>query len=373
MAMALFLCAAAAAGCGEKSGPGRGEFQRPVVEGAVVDEVRIQDIDEYYRASGTVASRTTSVVSAKLMGEVKKLFVQAGDRVTAGQTLLVISSPDIAAKARAAEEAVGAAAKQARMAEENEMLAGKTFDRFQKLYEGMAVTEQEFDEVRTRHELARLENERAQKSLQVAEAQQEEAEAFTGYTVIASPISGIVAERHIDKGSMASPGTPLFTIEAPAYRVEVPVDEGFTGRITVGMPADITLTPPGSVIRGRVSEIVHQVDPGTRTFIVKINIRSTDHALRGGMYAMAAFPASRRQVLSVPAESIVKRGDLTGVYTVSREGIISLRLVRTGREQDSEVEIISGLRAGEQIIVRDVSKAVDGGVLAGAQQPEQGK
>lgn len=373
MTAALFLSAVAAAGCGEKSGPGSTALQRPVIEGAVVVEVRARDVDDYYRSTGTVVSRTTAVVSSKLMGEVKKLYAQAGDRVTAGTTLLAISSPDIAAKARAAEEAVHAAENEARMAEENEILAGRTFDRFQKLYEGRAVTDQEFDEVSTRHEVARLEHERARKSLRVAEALLDEARAYSGYTEIASPISGIVAERHIEEGSMASPGVPLFTIEEPIYRVEVPVDERFTVHIRPGTPATVTLVPLGDVIEGTVSEVVHQIDPATRTFIVKINMSGSGSDLRGGMYAEAAFPVGTKQVLYVPAESIVKRGDLTAVYTVNREGVTSLRLVRTGRELDSSVEIISGLSADEKIIARDVSRMVDGGILAGAQHREQGK
>lgn len=369
MTAALFLCAAAAAGCGDKSGPGSGEFARPVVEGIDVEEVRLREVQEFYRASGTVRSKTTALVSSKIMGQVARVPVEVGDRVNAGQTLLVLSSPDIAAKAQAAGEAVKAARKQAGMAEENEVLAQRTFERFEKLFEGRAVTEQEFDEVRTRREIARLEHERAQNALRVAEARREEARAFSDYTVITSPLGGVAAERYIDKGSMAAPGAPLFMIEEPAYRVEIPVDEGFTGRITVDMPVDITPGPSGNLMEGRVGEIVHQIDPATRTFTVKIDVIDDGQSLRGGMYAEAAFPVGLKQALLVPAASIVTRGELTGLYTVNDDGVISLRLVRIGRREDGLAEVLSGLSAGERIIVRGVSRAVDGGVLAGAGKP----
>lgn len=348
-------------GCGDKIKPGEHKIERPLVEGVVVEKLIPVEVTEFYEVSGTVRAINTSIIAAKVMGDVKDIKVKVSDNIRKGDVLLVINSPDIEARVEAAQEALGEANKGLKIAEENKGLMEKTFERFRKLYEGKAVTEQEFDEIKTKSQVAVLEYELSQKSLKRAEASLNEALAFKSYTIIKSPVNGIVAEKKIDRGSMTAPGMPLLIIEEPVYRVEVSVDEGMISHINMGMPVEIFIDALNVKTTGKVGEIVRRIDPGTRTFKVKINLKGSIKSLRGGFYSTVRIPVGKNPKLFINENSVVTRGELKGIYTVNEEGVITMRLVKSGKKKNGMMEILSGLTEGDRIIVKGVDKAVDGG------------
>ncbi len=349
-------------GCGEKIKPGEKSVERPLVTGVATEQTALTAEMVYYEASGTVTAKNTSLVSAKVMGEVREIRAAVSDRVRKGDVLLEIHSPDIEARAAAAREAVGEAGQGLMVAEENRKHREQTYERFKRLYEEKAISEQEFDGIRTQREVAVHQYELAQKTLEKAEAARREAEAFKGYTFITSPVNGIVAERKIDRGSTTVPGSPLFIIEEPVYRVEVPVDEGRLSSVRIGDQVIVLIDTLDMTTTGRAGEIVSRIDPLTRTFTVKIDLKE-DGAFRDGLYARVKFPAGRKSTLYVNEDSLVSRGELRGVYVVDPEGVIALRLVKTGKHRDKRVEILSGLSEGERIIVSGTAHAVDGGKI----------
>ena len=348
-------------GCGDKIKPGEHDVERPLIEGVGIEEVMPVEVTGYYETSGTVRAKNISLVSSKVMGVVEDIKVKVSDPVRKGDLLLSINSPDIEAGVDAAQEALGEANKRLAMAEENKKLAEKTFERFKKLYEEKAVSEQEFDEIKTKRDVAILEYELSQKSLGRAEAALSKAEALRDYTIIMSPVNGIVAEKKIDVGSMTTPGMPLFIIDEPPYRVEVPVDEGMIPSVNTGMPVEVLINALNIKTTGRIGEIVRRIDPLTRTFTIKIDLEKSVKPLRGGLYAAARLPVGERTEIFIDEKAVVARGELRGVYAVNEDGVISLRLVKTGKKNNGMTEILSGLNKGDRIIVKGVDKAVDGG------------
>ncbi len=360
----LVLGLSVLAGCGEKGGGGAGRLERHVVEGIRTAVVSSSPARDYYETTGTLKAVNTSMVAAKVMGVATTIHVKEGQSVKKGDILLEISSPDINAKVRAAREGVEEALRGVKMAEEGKKLAEATFERFKALYEERAVSEQEFDEVKTRKRLAVLRYEQALQGLGRAKAMLEEAESFLGYTVIRSPLDGMVAAKMIDIGSMTAPGTPLFVVEGGSYLVETPVNESMIGRIEEGMTVDLSIDSVGLTTTGRVTTVVRRVDPLTRTFIVKVRPDDGSEGFRGGLFARVSFPVGESPRVLVPLEAVVKRGQMRGVYVVDGKGILALRFVRTGKEADGKVEILSGLDEGEMIVVSGTEKAVDGGLIA---------
>jgi RND family efflux transporter MFP subunit len=348
-------------GCSEKIQPGEHAAERPDVAGVVVEEVRLLDVMNYYEATGTVRAKNTSRVSAKIMGEVKDIHVIPGDRVRKGDVLLAIHSSDIELKVEAAAEALGEAVEGLNIAEESRKLMNRTYQRYLRLYEERGVTDQQFDEIKAKKEIAHLQHEQAQRSLKKAEAALKEAEAVRGYTVIRSPVHGIIAEKTIDRGTMTAPGKTLFIIEEAPYRVTVPVDEGLLPVITLAMPVEIYIHALNLRTDGSIAEVVRQIDPQSRTFTVKIDLNDDVQSLRGGLFALVKFPAGKESGLFVNESSIVSRGELRGVYVVDDAGIITFRFVRTGKKTKGMMEILSGLNSGEKIIVTGTDRAVDGG------------
>jgi len=354
------------AGCGEKIKPGESEVKRPQVSGVGIEEAVSSEVTDFYETSGTLKSVNTVLVSAKIMGEVREIKVKPGDSVRKGDVLLIINAPDTDARVEAAEESIEQAKRGLEMAGENKNLMEKTFERYRKLFDAKAISEQEFDEMKSKREVSVLEYEMAKKTLNRAEAGLNEAAAFKSYSVITSPLDGTVAEKKIETGNMAAPGAPLILVESRSYRVEAPVDETLLSLIQPGAPVAISIDAIHMDTEGRVTEIVRQIDPLTRTFMVKIALKDTSQPLQGGFYARAKFPLGKKTVLSVPERSIITRGELKGVYTVNQQGVITLRLVKTGKRHDGKVEILTGLSSGERIIVNGVDKAVDGGMVADA-------
>jgi len=163
-------------------------------------------------------------------------------------------------------------------------------------------------------------------------------------------------------GSMANPGVPLLVIEDTSrFRVEAYVDERLSSKLKIGMPVHVVPDTTGQRMAGTVTEIAPAVDPASRTFLIKIDLK--EPSLRSGLYVRVMIPEGKRKALLVPRDAVVEKGQLTGVYTVDEKGVIAYRLIKTGKLYDGRVEVFSGLKAGESIVVSDTDKAIDGGVM----------
>jgi RND family efflux transporter MFP subunit len=358
----LFLIVLAITGCSGKVSPGTAEVKRTEVSGVTSIELKPSRVDDYYEASGTVKAKNVAVIASRIMGSVTSISVQEGQQVRAGQVLLTIDDHDIAQRVSAAQNAVLSAQQQKQLAE-------VTLSRYAKLYEGKALSKQEYDQVETQKKVAQSEYERARAMLG-------EAQAVQGYARVRAPFSGVVTGKRIDPGSMAVPGMQLLMVEdTSAFLVEATVDEKLSARLKPGITADVVIDALGQNIKGKVSEVVPAIDPFTRSFLVKIAIigEGRKAALKTGLYAKVMIPTGTREALTVPAASIVEKGQLTGVYSVDPRGVISYRLVRTGKHYGSGIEILSGLVPGETIIVAGTDKAVDGGIIVGSRTTAAGK
>ena len=363
--LVLFSLLILPAGCGEKVKPGVAEVKREQISGLTVSVVGPSTVDEFYETSGTVRAKTVSVAASRMMGAVTSIKVKEGDRVKAGQALLTIDDSDVAQKVKAAAEGYREAEKAVEAAGENKKLNDITYQRYRKLFDEKALSGQELDRIETQQRVAGLDYERAQAALKRAEAGVSEAKVYHGFTRITAPLSGLVTEKKIEYGSMAVPGMPLITVEDDSsYRIEVNADETQTGRIRPGMNALVTIESLNRGLTGTVSEVVPSVDPMSRTFLVKISLKA--EGLRNGLYARVSIPAGKKQALLVPGKAVAEKGQLTGIFVVSDKSVITYRLVRLGRTYGDRVEILSGLTAGDRVVIGGVEKAVDGGVAVTA-------
>ncbi len=359
LAFVLFL-----GGCGKKVKPGVSEVKRERITGVKVETIRPTEVDKYYETSGTVIARAVSVVSSRIMGTITSLKVKDGDRVRAGQLLLTIDDRDIREKVEAAGEGYEEAKKALDAARENRALVDVTYRRYKNLYDEKALSGQELDQIETRKKVADIDLERAEAGVRRAGAMLREAEVYQGFGRVTSPAAGIVTNKKTDAGSMAVPGTPLMSIEDDSsYRIEIKGNETLAGRITRGMEAYVFIGALDRRFKGKVVEVVPSVDPGSRSFIVKIALKG--EGIRNGFYGRVSIPVGKKKVLLVPAGAIVERGELTGLYTVGGNDVIQYTLVRVGKSYGDRVEVLSGLKPDERVVVGGVEKAVDGGLYVG--------
>ena len=346
--LAVIVCIAVLQGCKDRIGSEADKVERKEVTGVTASILEPVSVNDYYEAAGTVRARTTSAVSSRVPGRVIAIPVRAGDRVKAGQVLVRLDDSDVVERVRAAEHAAAAA-------RQNKILAESTYERARKLYEGRALTGQEMQEFESRKKVADAEYARMEAAL-------EEAKVHKGFTVITSPESGLVTEKKIDVGSMASPGVPLMVVEsAKGFQIEAYLDESLTGNIRLGTPVQFRIDSINFKGKGEVFEIVPAIDPSSRSFLIKISVSGP--SLKSGSYARVQIPLGQKTILAVPREAVVDKGQLTGVYAVSPEGVIAYRLIRLGKTYDGALEVLSGLKAGERIIIKGVQNAVDGGLM----------
>jgi RND family efflux transporter MFP subunit len=349
-------------GCGEEITPRAAQVKRQTISGVSVAALAPTTVQEFTEATGTVKAANTSYVASRMMGAVTSLLVKEGDAVEKGQLLLTIDDSDVTQKVKAAEAGLREAAKALEAAKQNRELSAITERRYRTMYEQKAISRQEMDQFETQKKVAALEYERVEEMVNRTAAGLSEAKVYLGYTGVVSPVKGVVTEKKTEVGSMAVPGIPLLTVEnSAAFHAEVTVDESLSGNLTVGMPVLISIEAINRRLTGKVTEILPAVDPQSRSFTVKISLSGP--GLRSGLYAKARIPRGKKEIILAPKTAVVEKGQLTGVYAVDGQGIVTYRLVRTGAEYDSNREILSGLKAGDRIIVQGVEKAVDGGIL----------
>lgn len=348
--------------CGEKIKPGTVEVKRQAVTGVTTAPVTLKDVDSYYETAGTVKAKAASIVAARTTGAVMAVRVKEGDRVVRGEELVVLDDRDMEQSAAAAESGYKEAQAAAEEAAAQTSLADVTYRRYKKLSDDNVITRQEMDQVETQKRVADLAYERSAQAVKRAKARFDEARINRAFARITAPYAGIVTEKRVEPGSMATPGTPLLVIEDTSqYRVYAYVNETLLPKIKTGMP--VTVMPAGDKARltGTIGEVVPAVDPATRSFPVKVYLNGG--AFRSGVYVRIIIPEGTRKALLVPRSAVVEKGQLSGVYAVDDQGVMTYRIVKTGRTYGDDVEVVSGLAAGERIAVSGLDHALDGGLV----------
>ena len=341
---------------------------------------------------GTVRTKTQMLVASKVQGYVREVRVRQGDHVERGRVLVTVDERDLASRAERARAALAEAemsldeAKRTleeaeaslRSAEADHAFAEATARRYRGLWQRELVSAQDYEAVEAKRKSTAGVVEQAQARIASLHAREKQmryridagsaelqaAEIALGETRITAPATGVVVDRRAEPGDLAVPGQPLLVLDDPrAYRLEAVVGESAVGRVRMGETVPVVVDSLGRTLIGRVAEIIPAADPASRTVTVKLDLPA-DAALRTGLFGRARFPAAERQALLVPLGALVERGQLTSAYVVDAQGIARLRLVTAGARYGDRVEILSGLDAGERIVVEGAPRLSDGASVA---------
>ena len=290
-------------------------------------------VDAVISAAGTLSSRNTSVLSSKIMGKVVELTVQEGSHVSAGKLLARIESGEISAQLYQAQAAYNNAKLQ--------------YDRIKSLFDVQAATQMEMDQ--------------ATLGFESAKAGLNAAKAMESYTLITAPISGQIVEKRINLGEMALPGQPVLKIEDNNnLRLEATVREQDIAFVQPGKNVTVQIDAlPGKNIRARIAQVVPAADVRTHSFVVKIDMPA-EKGLITGMYGKALFNTGTRQAIFIPRSAVVEMSGLTGVYVVSRESTAVFQMIQPGETRGDAVEAVTGLKAGDRVVVGKQAVNIDG-------------
>ena len=325
------------AGCGSKEEPTTtvvSAAPQKTIQASVV-EAKHTSVPIRVEVTGQVAPIFQATLSSRIQGTIDKLLVREGTKVAKGQLLIQLDSRDLRADlARANAEVENA----------------KTYlDRMNQLYEEDAVSKQEM--------------ENATRGYRVAEANRNAVEAQLSYTTVRAPFDGVITEKKVEAGELASPGQPLLKMEDPQrLRLEANVAEGDLRSVSHRDKIRVVIDAlGGQELVGTVSQILPAGDPQTHTFMVKVDLPKAA-GLKTGMFGRFPLEKGTTQTILVPSPAVVERGELTSLFVIGDDTIARLRWVKPGRRFEKQVEILSGLNQGERVLM-DGSRGVDGAVV----------
>jgi RND family efflux transporter MFP subunit len=297
-----------------------------VPAGAATVAVKAETIPSRVEVVGTTASEEKINLSARIPAYVSEVLASAGDRVKKGQKLVTLDDRDIRQQLAAAEAQLNQAKTE--------------YERAKQLFEKEATTQQALTAAESMYAGAR--------------AQVEQVKVMLTYAQVESPIDGIVTERHIEAGDLANPGMLLLAVYDPLrMRLEAPVPVRLLDHLGLGQEVEVSLERPVRILKGHVAEIVSEVDSSSRTQLVKVHLDGVEGDVLPGTFGRLWVDAEPRTAFFVPASAVQQAGQLSFVQVVRDERAIR-RLVKTGSTQGDRIEVISGLQAGDILLVNPI-------------------
>ena len=320
-------------------------------------------------------------VHAKVAGFIRKIYVDVGDHVKAGQVLAILEVPELSAQVAGAkaeiqryQDAIRRSESEIQRAEFTHAAYHAAYSRLKRASESRPglIAEQELDDsmAKDKETAAQIESARAalaesQSQLVSARTDLDRLSALEAYSHITAPFAGVVSKRYADTGTLIQAGTSSSTQALPvvqlaewsALRLVVPVPESAVPQIHLGSVVQVRVGALNRTFEGRVARFADALDSQTRTMETEIDVENRDGTLVGGMYAETNLILSdRKTVLTVPIQAVQREESGASVLMVDREGRVQERPVKLGAEGNDLVEILSGLSEGDQVVIGNRSE-----------------
>ncbi|CAK7033431.1 MAG: efflux RND transporter periplasmic adaptor subunit [Petrimonas sp.] len=292
-----------------------------------VEEVRLTPVDQLSTFTATVEANTVNNIAPAMGGRIRSIHVDVGSRVGKGQTVVTMDA--------------------ANYSQQQTQLATlkRDYERYLELYNVGGISKQQLDQVKAQLDVA-----------------QTALNNLGENTRLTSPINGVVTVRNYDPGDMAG-GQPILTIEnINPVKVIINVSESFYSQVVKGMPAKVQVDAlSDEVFEGKVSLIHPTLNPVSHTFPVEIEVNNSDQRLRPGMFSRVTMNFGTNDRPLVPDMAVLKQTGSNDRYVfVEKDGKAVYTLVQLGTRIEDKYEIVSGLSAGDRVIVQGNAGLIDG-------------
>ena len=308
-----------------------------------------RDLAPVFTFSANLEAVWSTEVSTKADGRIDKLFVEEGDRVTAGMVLARLDLNELAAQVMQAE---GQVLQAKATLEQNEL----NFQRMNALYQQNAVAAHTLDSARTQRDLAMGGLKAAEGNFLLLKARLDNAN-------ILSPLSGVVIRRHVQAGAFSKAGIAIFTVaDTSTLLAKAVVGEAQITELALGKSVNVKVDAlKGQEFKGTITRLSPAASVPTRTFTAEVSIPNPEGLIKVGMFANAEVVGQeRKNVLAIPESALVMREDQKTVFVATEENRVVQKVLKLGDAAGGWVEVLSGLKEGERIVVAGQHKLKDG-------------
>lgn len=382
--LTVALLGALLAGCGGGSNARAAASSSGIVTAGVTRVVR-KTLDRQLTMSSELVPFQEIDVYAKESGFVRKLMVDYGTRVKAGQLLAVLEIPELEVQLRQDDAAIQNASEEVTHAqhelsrvEAQHQVVHLQFARLNSVAASKPglVAQQEVDDSHGRDLAAEAQVEAAKATLESAQSQiiatkakKEHDQVLFDYSKITAPFAGVITQRYANLGTLMQAGTTSSTQAMPLvrlsqddlFRLVIPVPESYVRYIRIGSPVRVSVSSLNRDFPGKVARFSVDVKEDTRTMHTEVDVPNPNHVLMQGLYAEAVLTLEHRDnALSVPLQSVSVQGDRDSVFVVNTSNHIEQRPVTLGLQTAADAEIVAGLSEGEMVVVSDRSSLKPG-------------
>jgi RND family efflux transporter MFP subunit len=307
---------------------------------------------------GNMQANYDAPIYARTNGYLKRWLVDIGAQVKAGQVLGEIESPEVDQQLRQAQADVATA-------EANQKIAGVTAERWRNLRATDSVSKQEADE-----KISLAASTDAQ--VQAAKANVQRLRELAGFQKVVAPFDGVVTARNTDVGQLINAGSgsgpELFRIaDTKRLRLYVRVPQTYAAQMQPGVMASLVFPDrPGKQYTARLESTSSALDAASRTLLAQLIVDNKSNELLPGAYVEVHFnlPAeTEAKTFKLPANVLLFRGDGMHVATVDAKGRVAMKAVTLGRDYGSDIEVVQGLQADDDVVLSPPDSLTDGAVV----------
>jgi RND family efflux transporter MFP subunit len=320
-----------------------------------VVSARMRELTRTAQAQGALFPKEKAVLAAEVPGAVAQVVADLGDQVKPGQVLLRIDPREYQLRLDSAQAQLEQV--QARLAN-----AQATYERMRELNREHLVSGQQFDQASSELRVAAADTQAAEKQAGLARKKLSD-------TYIRAPFAGSVQKRTVSLGEHVGEGMPLYELIATdPIKLRAPIPERFVPMAKVGLKLELTIDPrPDKIFYGTVTRIAPALDEASRTLLVEAEVPNREGILKPGYFAHVTLNLGRDRALFIPASAVLRYAGVARVF-VFNDGVAHAREITTGATEGEQIEIISGLKPGEKVVVTDVDRLADGTAVVAKEQ-----
>ena len=325
---------------------------------------------------GETAAWYESTIYARVNGYVSKWLVDIGDHVQKGQVLAMIETPEVDAELEAARAQLKSSEAEVRERTAEAEFSKTTNERWRDSPKGV-VSEQERASKKADYESSEARLYAAHAQVNLDQSKVDQYSALAAFKQVKAPFDGTITERKIDVGNLVTAGsgsttTPMYRMaQTDPLRIFVDVPQSAAGDLmNSGVPAQIHATGAvGGVFSGKIARSAESINPQARTMRVEVDMPNENHKLVPGMYVTVAFSLPPRGLVEVPAAALIFRSTGIQVARVDDGGKIRFETVAIARDNGSVVELASGVKPGDRLVL-NLSSQIAAGQTVTVSEPQ---